>query len=307
MKGKFKKMTRLTYVQQRKFNGFIFVAPWLLGFLIFFLLPLWNTIFYSFNRVEVAEAGGIQFTWTGIENYVNLFRLEVSTLSQPMLRVFVDDNALVFTNLPMVVIFSLFMAILANAKYPGRGVVRVIFFLPIILGLQLITDWATNSVGRSMIEAATGNLSSNFGVTRLLISYTFLPIRTIVFLQGIVANIFGVITRTGVQTMIFLAGLQSIDPSYYEVAELEGANTYEIFWKVTLPSLANVAVFVIVYTLIDMFLSSSIAEEVYSFAFLRSRIGVGSALSVVYMANVLVALLIVFFIMKKLKIVGNRE
>ena len=300
------KQQRFKYKTSRKINGFLFVLPWLIGFLLFFLLPLWDTIFYAFNRVEVAPEGGIQFTFTGFQNFTNLFLVEVSTLAQPMARVFFEENMAVLINLPMIIFFSLFMAILANAKYPGRGVVRVIFFLPIILGLQLITDWAAESAGRSMIEVATGQVGGFLGITRLLYNYTFLPLDLILFIQTVVSNIFALITRTGVQTMIFLAGLQSIDPAYYEVAELEGANTYEMFWKVTLPSLASISVFVIVYTLVDLFLGSAIATEVYSFAFLRSAIGIGSALSVVYMLNVLLTLGIVFFIMNKAGILDRR-
>ena len=297
---------RIKYTTSRKIHGFLFVLPWLIGFLLFFLIPLRDTIFYSFNRVEVAPEGGIMFTFSGLQNFYDLFLVEVSTTHQPMTRLFVDENVAVFASLPLVVFFSLFMALLANAKYPGRGIVRVIFFLPIILGLQLITEWAADSTGRNLIEAATVGMVPNIGVTMLLFNYTFLPMNFILYIQENVGNIFALITRTGVQTMIFLAGLQSIDPAYYEVASLEGANTYETFWKVTLPSLATVSVFVIVYTLVDLFLGSTIAHEVYSFAFLRAAIGVGSALSVVYMFNVLVALLIIFIVMKKLRILDMR-
>jgi ABC-type sugar transport system permease subunit len=300
-----RKRKKLSYDTQRKINGLIFIAPWLLGFVIFFLSPLRDTFVYSFNKVEVAPNGGIQFTFSGIQNYLDLFQVEVSTQSQPITRVFVDENVTVFTSLPLITIFSLFLAILANAKFPGRGVVRVIFFLPIVLGLQLITEWTENSVGRGMIEAVTGQLYASSSTIRLLLSYTFLPESVVLFLTKAMGNIFTLFTRTGVQTMIFLAGLQSITPSHYEVAKMEGANTYEIFWKITLPSLADVAVFVIIYTLIDLFLSSSIAIEVYNFAFMKSKIGVGSALSVVYMLNVFAALGVIWIFMRAVKIVDK--
>ena len=297
---------KIKYATSSKINGLVFVLPWLLGFVIFFLSPLRDTFFYSFNRVEVAPNGGIMFSKTGFQNYIELFKAEVSTKSQPVARVFVDENVKVFTSLPLIVIFSLFLAILANAKFPGRSLVRVIFFLPIVLGLQLLTDWMENNAGRSMIEAVTGTLHTSFAAIRIMFRYTFLPEKIIIFLVEAMANIFTLFTRTGVQTLIFLAGLQSISPSHYEVAKIEGANAYEIFWKITIPSIADVTVFVIIYTLIDLYRGSSIAAEVYNFAFAKSKIGVGSALSVVYMVNVFAALGLVWIFMRGVKIIEKR-
>lgn len=296
----------MKYSTSRKVNGFIFVLPWLLGFVIFFAVPLKNTILYSFNKVDVGNSGGIVLTFAGLQNYIDLFTKEVTTLSQPLQRMFADENANIFTNLPLIVIFSLFLAILANAKFPGRSIVRIIFFLPIVLGLNLIVEWTQNSTGRSLIESAAGGLFGERMGARLLFQYTFLPKNVILFLSTVIGNIFQLITRTGVQTMIFLAGLQSISPSHYEVAKIEGANSYEIFWKVTIPLLANVTVFTVIYTLIDLFLNSSIAEEVYNFAFTKSKIGIGSALSVVYMINVLVALGVAMLFLKAVKLIEKK-
>jgi ABC-type sugar transport system permease subunit len=261
---------------------------------------------YSFNTVEVAQDGGIRFTGVGLKNYIDLFSLEVSTQNQPFARVFVDENIKVFTSLPLITIFSLVLAILANAKFKGRGVVRVIFFMPIIMGLQLMTNWMSDSVGRNMIEVVTETLRPSSSVVRLITGYTFLPHDVVDFLVNAMENIFALFALTGVQTLIFLAGLQSIAPSHYEVAKIEGANAYEIFWKITIPSIADVAVFVIVYTLIDLFRASSIATEVYDFAFARSKIGVGSALSIVYILNVFLALGLVWIFMRRVKIIDNK-
>lgn len=299
-------MKKLSYSTANKINGLIFVLPWLLGFIIFFLAPLRDTFVYSFHRVEVAPGGGIQLLFIGLQNYIDLFMLEVSTRSQPITRVFVDENVRVFTQLPLITIFSLFLAILANAKFPGRSVVRIIFFLPVVLGLEVVINWLDASTGRGMIEAATGALHTSPSIIRILLTYTFLPEGIVIFLTESVADIFTLFTQTGVQTLIFLAGLQSISPSHYEVAKIEGANAYQIFWKITIPSIAPVIFFVVIYTLLALFRGSSIAEEVYSFAFARGRIGVGSALSVMYILNLFIALLLVWGIMRGVKIIDKR-
>ena len=297
---------KMKYSTSKKLNGLIFMLPWLIGFITFFAVPIQNTILYSFNKVEVGATGGIELTFNGIQNYIDLFVSEVSTTSQPIQRIFATENISIFTNLPLIVIFSLFLAILANAKFPGRGIVRVIFFLPIVLGLPLIVEWTANSTGRMMIESASGGMFGAENGAELLLEYTFLPKKIIEFLSVVLENIFQLFTRTGVQTMIFLAGLQSISPSHYEVAKIEGANRYETFWKVTLPLLSNVLLFAVIYTMIDLFLNSSIAEEVYNFAFTKSKIGVGSALSVVYMVNVLVVLVIVLLFLKAVKVIDKK-
>ena len=110
---------------------------------------------------------------------------------------------------------------------------------------------------------------------------------------------FNVVSRSGVQTLVFLAALQSISPSMYEVAKIEGATAYETFWKVTIPSIMHIVMFVVIYTIIDLFLTSQIAQEAYAFAFEQNKIGVGSALSVVYIFNVLIVLGIVLLFTRK--------
>lgn len=296
----------MSWSQKKNLHGWIFMLPWMIGFIMFFAVPLKNTILYSFHQVNVGAKGGIELTFHGIGNYISLFVSEVTTLSQPIQRLFVSENVSIITNLPLIVVFSLFLAIIANANFPGRGIVRVIFFLPIVLGLSLIVEWAGNSTGKQLIESATGGMFGAGMSANLLFEYTFLPEEVVTFLSGVLSNIFSLFTKTGVQTMIFLAGLQSISPAHYEVAKLEGANSYEIFWKVTLPLLSNVFVFATIYTLIDLFLNSSIAEEVYAFAFVKSKIGIGSALSVVYIINVLLVLLLVLFILKAVNFIEKK-
>lgn len=109
------------------------------------------------------------------------------------------------------------------------------------------------------------------------------------------------------QILIFLAGLQSINRSLYEVAQIEGATSYETFWKVTFPMLGNVTTFVVVYSFVDLFLASSIASEIYNYAFMRANIGLGAALSSLFMVNVLLDLLLMLGILKLLSGRGRRR
>lgn len=292
------KKSKLTYIQKRKINAYILLSPWIIGFILFFLVPLVNTIIYSFSDVGVGEQGGIVITFTGFKNYYELFMKEVSSESQQFLRVFLDENIGIFTNTPMIVIFSLFCAIIANREFVGRGVVRVIFFLPIVIGLKVFVNLSAASVGGDMTTASV----SAFDIQQIyviLMRYTFFSKDVCVFIATMAMNVFNLISQAGVQTLIYLAGLQGIGKSHYEVADIEGATAYETFWKVTLPMLANVTLFNIIYTFIDLFLLSNISNEIYKFAFERNSIGVGSALSIVYMLNVLLDLGIFMVILTK--------
>ena len=288
---------RLSYTTKRKLLGFTFLIPFLLGFFMFFAKPLYETFFYSFQKITIDEVGRMQFQNIGLENYINLFTTEVSTAQTQILRVLSDENTNMLINVPLITLLALFLALLANRQFKGRAIVRMIFFLPIILGLEVVTDMMTITTGSETVQM--GGLFAESFVARMLMRYTSIPMIYLNPIIEFVENIFAVISRSGVQTLVFLAALQSISPSMYEVAKLEGATGYETFWKVTIPSILHIVVFVVVYTIVDVFLTSQIAQEAYAFAFEQNKIGVGSALSVIYIINVLLVLGIVLLFTRK--------
>ena len=290
---------KLKYKNKRKLCGFMYTTPWIIGFISFFAVPIVKTIYWSFNTIGVSDNGGMTLEWTGVYNYISLFTEQVASGSKTFVQVFTDENVNLLVNAPIIVIFSLFLAILANIKFKGQGFVRTLFFLPIVLGLKVITNLIAISTGGDLVTRSTSGLFSQGLATMLLLRYTTISSDIILTITGYADNIFSLASQAGVQTLIYLAGLQSISPSLYEVAKIEGATSYESFWKVTLPLIGNISVFVVVYTIVDIFLDSSIATEVYRFAFTKSRIGIASALSVVYMLNVLLVLGIVLLISKK--------
>ncbi len=289
----------ISYKNMRKIHGIVFVLPWLIGFVLFFATPLANTIQYSFHNVGVADTGGMVQQYVGLQNYVDLFKSEVSSQSSPFLRIFTDENLNIFINTPVIVVFSLFCAILINVKFKGQGIARVIFFLPIVLGLKVVVDLIMVTTGGDVADAAVSDKFDNGMIIEFLLTYTFLPLNVTIFISDLVNNVFLLLSQTGVQTLIFLAGLQSINKSLYEVAKIEGANGYEVFWKITLPLMSNISLFALIYTFVDMFLKSSISTEIYYFAFNKNNIGVGSALSVVYLLNVLIDLLLLMLLVSK--------
>ncbi len=293
-----KKGKKLPYRVKRKINGLIFVAPFLIGFIAFFLIPIINTIYYSFNKVGVGEMGGMTFTFNGIQNYIDLFKTEVTTTSTTMARLFTEQNRDMLLSVPLIVIFSLFMALLANQKFKGRAFVRLIFFLPIILGIEVVTSMLTMTTGTESLDTGSQLVSGSY-ITIFLVRVLDVPMRVLYPIITYIENIFTLISQAGVQTLVYLTALQSISPSMYEVAKMEGATAYETFWKVTIPSIMHITLFVIVYTIVQLFIASPVAEEVYAFAFKQNKIGISSALSVVYIFNVLIVLGLVMLLLRE--------
>ena len=265
-------MKALTYKQSRRLKGFLFVLPWLIGFVLFFLIPIVNTLIFSFNVVGVAEQGGRSLVFAGLQNFIDLFQVELASDNQTQIyRMFYEEFTTILVNTPLIVIFSLFAAILLNIEFKGRGLVRVIFFLPIVLGLDVVLGLMLMSTGATYIDSqvqSSAFLQADL-IQRVLFS-SGLPRGFIQFLSDAVAQVFEMMAKSGVQILTYLAGLQSIDQALYEVADIEGANKYETFWKITLPMVSPLTMFVTVYTLVDMFLASALTNEIYTFTIFRN-------------------------------------
>lgn len=147
-------MKALTYKQSRRLKGFLFVLPWLIGFVLFFLIPIVNTLIFSFNVVGVAEQGGRSLVFAGLQNFIDLFQVELASDNQTQIyRMFYEEFTTILVNTPLIVIFSLFAAILLNIEFKGRGLVRVIFFLPIVLGLDVVLGLMLMSTGATYIDS----------------------------------------------------------------------------------------------------------------------------------------------------------
>ena len=148
-----KRKNRLSYQRSWTLNSLLFLCPWVIGFFVFFLTPLVNTIWYSFNEMVVSEHGGAEMTFVGFKNFIDLFAGELSSTNEMMSRVLLEENARIFMNAPVILIFSLFLAIILNAQFKGRSAVRLIFFLPIILGMDIVVDMLA-STGGDFADAA---------------------------------------------------------------------------------------------------------------------------------------------------------
>ena len=217
-----------TYGQQKALWGFIYVLPWLIGFILFFLIPLVNSLRFSFSKVE-SNADGLQVHYFGFENFINAL-----TINTNFNRTLTESVIDMVVNVPLIVIFSLFLAVLLNQSFRGRGFARAIFFLPVILALGMIATLETESLIEALNAESQGNSFvsglRSFELERMMLE-AGVNESIVLYLTGAVDRIYDIVSQSGVQILIFLAGIQTISPQLYEAAKMEGATGYEAFWK----------------------------------------------------------------------------
>ena len=256
---------------QRKLEGSLFIAPWVFGFLVFVAFPLVYSLYMSFHQVRITVTG-VQTTPVGLAYYREILFADGGLLYDdlmPFLR-----EALVM--IPIILVFSLMIAILLNMKFAGRTMFRVIFFLPVIFASgQIITEFMNQG------EGSLGVISS-LRIDYMLARY--LPASWAGPIGNVIGSFVLVLWYSGVQILIFLAGRQTIARSVYEAARIDGADPWSTFWKITLPGMVPFIFLNLIYTIVDLFTypSNPIISKVTT-----ENYGVSSALAWIYFMIVL--------------------
>ena len=258
--------------KKRARAGWIFVAPFVIGLILIYLPIIIDSLNYSFHEIQIVQGGGFKLVPVGFDNYQKAL-FEDPEFVQILLG---GIKSLAF-DIPAIVIFSLFVAVLLNKKMFGRAAFRAIFFIPVILATGLIANIEMQDImGSAMdggIDDGSGGSTMNeiVSVTDLSWLFSNMQIGTelMQYVTGIVNNIYGIINRSGVQMLIFLAGLQSISPAIYESCSIDGATGWETFWKITFPMISPMILVNTIYTVIDSFTMESnsvmrFIDQIYS-------------------------------------------
>ena len=241
--------------------GWVFVLPFVIGFVLVYLPIIWNSIFMSFHSLHIVTGGGYTLEFVGLENYSDaLFEdpLFVQTLIQGLKELAFD--------VPAILIFSLFMAVLLNQKMAGRAVFRAIFFIPVILSTGIMESIEGQNILGTMMEgsdsidgseqSAASEIVSVMDIERLFYSMK-IGKELVEYVVKMINEIYDIVNRAGVQMLIFLAGLQSISPAIYEACRIDGCTSWETFWKITFPMISPMILVNAVYTIIDSFTTDS--------------------------------------------------
>jgi len=289
--------------------GLLFISPWLVGVLFFFLYFLVQSVIFSFNNLIVGEQGGFTLQWVGFAHYNDIFFID-STFPREL----AESIGQMLLNVPLIIFFSLFMAILLNREFLGRGFVRAIFFLPVIMATsaiegtiaQILMDMQGGINPTPEVVRAQSGLDAR-SIAMMLYQFG-IPSQIIDYIIDAIAMLHGVIRASGVQILIFLAALQAIPPSMYEVAQIEGATGYEAFWKITIPMVSPLILTNVVYTIVDTFIQSPVVQTARDTAFSSTQImegvagfdfGRGSAMALVSSLLACLVLLVVGWAISK--------
>ncbi|MGI6781322.1 MAG: carbohydrate ABC transporter permease [Acholeplasmataceae bacterium] len=286
--------SHIEYRKQIMLWGLAFILPWLFGMLVLFIPSMIDTFLWSFSETELTPEG-MKTNFIGIKNYVYLFKdyvLNGSIFSVSLL----DFMRGLLIDLPVIIIFSILMAVVLNKPFKGHRVVKAIFFIPIVYNLAVITETLSGTFGQHFAEAMQEDVTFVNQVTRFFMDIGIGDSILEVVLSAI-QRIFTIVNLSGIQILIFVAAIQAIPSQLYEVAEIEGATRYEMFWKITVPMIMPMVLTAAVYTVIDSFSRAPILRFLQG-AVAKSEYGLGAAISVSYFIINLVLVGLIFLLFK---------
>lgn len=242
----------LSYEKRKGLYGYGFIALWALGTLYFFISPLIMSLIYSFNETQV-QAGGMEMKYIGWKNYVNAFRKD-----QDYTLALVDMLKNTALRTPLIIIFSIFIALVLNQKFKGRTFARAVFFLPVIIATGPVMDIINGNMNTGGYSGGSEQFSTMFEANLVDQLLNFLGIYNISdklsqIINTLTTDIFNLVWNSGIQILLILAALQGISPASKEAAQMEGATSWEFFWKITLPTISPMILASVVYTVVDSF------------------------------------------------------
>ena len=290
-----KRRNRSLEVKQRRM-GYVFVAPLIVGMLAFVAFPVIQSLFFSFSKLNVV-ASGYRLDFLGIENYRYIFAVD------PDFRTMVLGSLRdMLINVPVVILFSFFVASLLNQKFHGRSLVRAILFLPVIIASGVVESVdkadAFSSLLSSGAQTAGASAVGEQLSEKLIVYLQQLNISPQItnFIIDTVSRVYDIAIMSAVPIIIFLAGLQSVSPSLFEASYIEGATKWEVFWKIRLPMVSPLILVSVIYCIIDSFtnVSNPVISRIHSSAYDSLNFGLSSAMAWSYMLIILAVLGIVY-------------
>lgn len=272
--------------------GYLFILPFILGFLLFMVKPMIESLQMSFSNVKVGTGqGGFLMEFVGIANYKKAFMVDPE-----FIRMLTAELSGMLVDVPAILIFSFFVALILNQQFKGRGLVRAIFFLPVILSSGVIVGLEYNNTLLQGMEEVIKQ-STNSDIT-LVLEEIFLSggmgdkLLSTVF--DIMNHIYDIAIASGIQIVIFISGLQTVSSSMYEAAKIEGCTAWECFWKITLPMVSPLILVNLIYTIIDFFIKTDneVMEKISETMIVKMDYGFSSAMAWIYFSAVLLIIAI---------------
>ncbi|MBP1543868.1 MAG: sugar ABC transporter permease [Oscillospiraceae bacterium] len=288
------KTTKISYERKKSLYGYGFIGLWAIGTLWLFVIPVITSLWYSLSETHLyskADAlahgmttAGIYTEWNNFGNFIKAFTGDTNFL--PYLT---ESLADIGPKSIVILIFSLFIAVILNQKFRGRTLARAIFFLPVLIATGPVISVINGDMSSQGVSDASqfSTLFKTDLVTELMefigiynINQTFTEV-----IKNITSDVLNLVWNSGIQILIFLSALQTIPPSAKEAAAMEGATSWEFFWKITFPYISPMILSNLVYTIIDAFVATD--NKVMEYVLMLSRdweYGYSAALAWIYFA-----------------------
>lgn len=288
----------LTLERKKAIFGVLFLIPWLLGLILLLIVPLFQSIQFSLSKLAIGQHG-YTLEHVGWDNFYKALYVDARYI-----RELTSSVLNMVLNVPLIIFFSLFSAVLLAQRFKGRMLARAIFFLPVVLASGTIASLDSGNVMAEMMGMVSQNKESSYSVFQgldlvPLLLEAGMPHQFVTYLAGAVERIYQIVSASGVQILIFLAGLQSISPSLYEAARMEGATSYEAFWKITFPMISPLILVNTIYSIIDSFYNNQVTQYLHSKAFVSMDFGLSAAMAWIYFLIISVILVLVFVIISR--------
>lgn len=288
---------------RRALTGYLFILPFIIGFLLFMVQPLVQSLHMSLCTVNISTKG-FSLEWNNFYNYLKAFTIDPEF--NRMLTTSVGQ--MIYRSLATIV-FSFFVALVLNEKFKGRAFVRSVFFLTVILSSGVLVGLEYNNTLLNGLKKTIEESGSSSSVTsvleKILVSNSsgITGISTKVFDQlfKIVDSVYDIAMASGIQIIIFLSGMQNISPSMYEAADMEGCTRWERLWKITVPMVSPLILVCWIYTIIDFFMKTDnkIMEKINTVMIIQLDYGFSSALAWIYFGVVMLLIALSSFIISK--------
>ena len=279
----------LTLEGSNALSGYLFILPFIVGFLAFMFFPILESLRMVFSEVNIdTMRHRFSMDFVGLDNLRRVFLVDPE-----FNRMLANELGRMLLIVPAVIIFSMFAALILNQEFRARSFVRSVFFLPVILSSGIMIGLETNnSLLSSMAEIIKHNnmmKSSITGVLEGILVGEGAAGGYMEYIFRIVNNIYSIAMASGIQIVIFLSALQTIPPSMFEAAKIEGATSWECFWKISFPMLSSLILVNIVYSVIDYFIRTDniVMEKINITLMSRMEFGFSTAMAWVYFLAVI--------------------
>ncbi|MGF7145838.1 ABC-type sugar transport system permease subunit [Anaerotaenia torta] len=283
-----KKKTRSFASRQNRY-GYLFMLPWIIGFAVFTVFPFLATIYLSFTDVR-QTVRGFEIKWIALDNYITAFFKNTEFF--PAL---VGYLLMIIPYTFVIVVLSFILAYLLNRITFLRGAMRTIYFLPVII--------MSGPVLSQLLEASTAaqeydNMLAlgDIFIVQMIAAYSRPMAR---MLMDVFEQLSIILWFTGIPIILYVNGLQKINPSLYEAAQIDSANSWQILWKITIPIIKPIVLVVIIFTIANMgtFSINPLYELILkSMANTSGGLGFASTYAWIYSLLVLVLIGLVYLI-----------